>query len=103
MLNFLLIPIFVIGAIISQAYAGYMGGCGPGCGLNMNYYGRPFGPPPVYYYPQLPFHTIYGPTPYYFRPHSPSPYRPSDCVECIMRYQRYTQPLPGSQGGMMAS
>ncbi len=52
---------------------------------NMNYYGRPYGyAPPVYFYPQLQFHTLWGPQqPYYFNPHPTSPYSPNyNCPFC---------------------
>ncbi len=74
------------------------GGCGTLCMANKNYYGVPWGGNPVYLYPNMPFHSLYGPTPYYFRPYPPSPYRPQDCPVCMLQYQRYTVPYPGING-----
>lgn len=59
---------------------------------NMNYYGRPWGyAPPVYFYPQLQYHSLWSPQqPYYFNPHPVSPYSPNyNCPFCGP-----TQPQP---------
>lgn len=61
---------------------------------NYNYYGRPWGQvPPAYFYPQLQYHSLWGPTqPYYFRPHPVSPYSPNyNCPYCN-QYNPNTQP-----------
>lgn len=56
---------------------------------NMNYYGRPWGySPPTYFYPQLPYHSLYGPQQYYFQPHNYSPYAPVDCPYCNQNQQQ---------------
>ncbi len=64
----------------------YTGSCGTMCSNNQNYYGSPWGQPrPVYYYPQLQYHSFWGPTPYYFNSHGASPYAPSwynNCPHC---------------------
>lgn len=68
------------------AFAMAPGSCGTMCVNNTNYYGQPWGSP-YYYYPQLQYHSFWGPMPYYFRPHSPSPYRPmwmNNCPHCQM-------------------
>jgi hypothetical protein len=52
---------------------------------NLNYYGRPWGyAPPAYFYPQMQYHSLWGPQqPYYFNPHPQSPYTPNyNCPYC---------------------
>jgi hypothetical protein len=52
---------------------------------NLNYYGQPIGyAPPAYFYPQLQYHSLWGPQqPYYFNPHPQSPYAPVyNCPFC---------------------
>ena len=65
---------------------------------NMNYYGTPWGyAPPVYFYPQLQFHSLWGPQqPYYFNPHPQSPYNPNfNCPYCNqMQNQQPQFPFP---------
>lgn len=65
---------------------------------NLNYYGTPWGyAPPVYFYPQLQFHTLWGPQqPYYFPPHPQSPYSPNyNCPYCNqMQNQQPQFPFP---------
>lgn len=68
---------------------------------NYNYYGRPWGMvPPAYFYPQLQFHSLWGPNqPYYFQPHSISPYSPNyNCPSCNQHYNPYYQPQFPQQG-----
>lgn len=78
------------------------GHCGSMCMSNRNYYGMSYGQaPPVYYWPTMPFHALYGPTNYYYRPYPPSPYQPVNCVECMMQYQRYTQPIFTGGSGLV--
>ncbi len=77
-----------VGLFSTQAFSIAMipGGCGTSCMANQNYYGAPWGyNRPVYYYPQLQYHSFWGPTPQYFRPHNQSPYAPSwynNCPTC---------------------
>ena len=89
-------------SLFNQAYA--IGAnpyaCGTMCMANQNYYGTPWGHSPIYYYPSMNYHSLYGPTPYYFRPYPPSPYQPHNCVSCMMRYQQFSQPYTGWGGGM---
>jgi hypothetical protein len=75
-------------------YPGNWNGCGAyqGCANNMNYYGpvRSYAPP-VYFYPQLPYQSMWPQQNYYF-PHTPSPYQPVDCPFCN-QMQNYQQPM----------
>lgn len=58
----------------------------------MQYYGTPWGMrPPVYFYPQLPYHSLWGPQPYYFQPHGLSPYAPQYCPHC--QQQNFQPPV----------
>jgi hypothetical protein len=85
--------------IFSATY--YPGGCGTLCMANQRYYGPPQGvQPPIYYYPSLQQHALFGPTQYYFSPYGPSPYQPTDCVQCMLQYQQYTAPQFGIQSNM---
>lgn len=60
---------------------------------NMNYYGRPTGySAPVYFYPQLPYQSMWPQQNSYF-PHTPSPYQPADCPFCN-QMQNYQQQQP---------
>lgn len=62
---------------------------------NFNYYGQPWGyAPPVYFYPQLQYHTLWGPQQQnYFQPHPYSPYAPQPtCPFCGPQPQQPTQP-----------
>ena len=73
--------------------------CGSACMANQNYYGRPYNYNNVYYpYQTLQYHSLYGPTQYYFQPYGPSPYQPTDCIQCMQRYQQFTAPMnfPGN-------
>ena len=85
----------------ASAIGMFPGSCGTMCMANRNYYGAPMGGNYSYYpYPNLPFHSTFGPSPYYFRPYGPSPYQPPGCVVCMQRYQQFTQPWPSSRGMM---
>ena len=70
---------------------------------NMNYYGRPWGQaPPVYFYPQMQYHSLWGPQqPYYFPPHQPSPYAPNyNCPHCNQNQQpQFPLPMIHPGGG----
>jgi hypothetical protein len=62
---------------------------------NLNYYGRPWGNvPPAYFYPQMQYHSLWGPQqPYYFNPHPQSPYAPNyNCPFCGPYQQQQPQP-----------
>lgn len=62
---------------------------------NYNYYGQPWGyAPPMYFYPQLQYHSLWGPTqPNYFNPHPYSPYAPQmNCPYCQQMQQQQYQP-----------
>lgn len=64
---------------------------------NWNYYGRPYGQvPPAYFYPQLQFHSLWGPQqPYYFQPHPYSPYSPNyNCPYCNQQNNQNQFPFP---------
>ena len=64
-----------------------------GCNNNFNYYGQARGyTPPVYFYPQLPYQSMWPQQNYYF-PHSTSPYQPADCPFCNQQ-QFYQQQQP---------
>lgn len=56
--------------------------CGTPSLMNNNYYGTPYVRPGVYPYPNLNYHSFYGPTPYYFTPHGQSPYMPQWMYNC---------------------
>ena len=68
------------------------------CQNTQNYYGQPWGyNRPVYYYPQLQYHSFWGPTPNYFRPHGASPYAPSwynNCPHCNQGNSGWNTILP---------
>ena len=66
-----------------------------GCANNSNYYGQAYGyMPPVYFYPQMPYQSMWPQQNYYF-PHSPSPYQSADCPFCnqMQYYQNQQQPM----------
>jgi hypothetical protein len=85
--------IFTIGAFSNSAFAiGFIpNSCGTQCMNNQNYYGTPMTyNRPAYYYPQLQYHSFWGPSPSYFRPHGASPYAPSwynNCPHCNQQFQ----------------
>ncbi len=90
--------VVLIAVIATKAHA--FGLPSPGYGQNSqyynnyyNYYGRPTGyAPPVYFYPQLPYQSMWPQQNYYFRS-SPSPYRPVDCPFCNQQNYQQTQPF----------
>ena len=71
---------------------------------NMNFYGRPWGyAPPMYFYPQLQYHSLWGPQqPYYFNSHPQSPYAPNyNCPSCnSVQPQQFPLPVVHPGGGM---
>lgn len=78
----------------AHAAGAFYGSCGTSCMANQNYYGRSYNYNNAYYpYQTLPYHSLYGPTQYYFQPYGPSPYQPADCIQCMQRYQQFTQPM----------
>lgn len=70
----------------ASAIGFYPSSGGPSFNNNQTYYGSPWGQArPVYYYPQLQYHSFWGPTPSYFQSHGASPYAPSwynNCPNC---------------------
>ena len=81
---------------VSKAALAAPGRCGSSCMNSMQYYGTPYGQNPIYLYGGvMPYHSMMGVRPYYFSPYGPSPYQPANCVQCMMRYQQYTNPIYG--------
>lgn len=97
---------FGYGGASNYNYPNTWQGCSiyQGCNNNFNYYGQARGyTPPVYFYPQLPYQSMWPQQNYYF-PHSASPYQPADCPFCNQQQNYQQQPMffPNSyqfQGG----
>lgn len=86
----------------SQSYDS-MGPYGTYTQNHMNYYGRPMGNvPPAYFYPQLQYHSLWGPQPYYFNPHPVSPYSPMyNCPFCNQQMApQFPYPVSHPGGGI---
>lgn len=90
--------VFAMMAVPGNTYQNYnTGPWGNYYNNNLNYYGRPWGyVPPVYFYPGLQYHSVWGYQPSYFYPHQPSPYAPVDCPWCQLQ-QNYGPQFPNNQ------
>jgi hypothetical protein len=91
-----------VGIFSSNAFsfAAVNGTCGTMCANNQNYFGTPMTyNRPAYYYPQLQYHSFWGPRQSYFNSHTPSPYAPSSYYNCPHCNQQNQYPFFQNQGG----